>query len=146
VSPDASERLTVAEAARRLGVSQDAVRKRIKRDTIGYVRHDDGRVYVYLDPSETPQATDQGGVQDALIAELQDRVVFLQRELERKDAIMLNMTEAMKALNPPASLQRESPVSPDSPGPSDTPTDTSGERQTPDTRPWWQRWFGSVDK
>jgi excisionase family DNA binding protein len=40
---------------------------------------------------------------------------------------------------------REAPESPESPGPSDTPAPTAGQRQEPDTRPWWQRWFGSVD-
>jgi hypothetical protein len=33
-----------------------------------------------------------------LIASLEDQVKFLREELARKDAIMLNMTEAMKSL------------------------------------------------
>ena len=45
---------------------------------------------------------------------------------------------------------REAPESPDIPAPSDAPPDASGGAQeaseTPDTRPWWQRWFGSVDR
>ena len=41
---------------------------------------------------------------------------------------------------------REAPESPESPGPSETPTDASGGQQTPSQRPWWQRWFGSVDR
>jgi excisionase family DNA binding protein len=48
----AIERLTVAQAAARLGVSQDAVRKRIKRGTIEYEQGQDGRLHVYLDPLE----------------------------------------------------------------------------------------------
>ena len=48
----AIERLTVAQAAARLGVSQDAVRKRIKRGTIEYEQDQDGRLHVYLDPLE----------------------------------------------------------------------------------------------
>jgi excisionase family DNA binding protein len=45
---------------------------------------------------------------------------------------------------------REAPESPEIAGASDAPTDAGGEAQeaseTPDTRPWWQRWFGSVDR
>jgi excisionase family DNA binding protein len=41
---------------------------------------------------------------------------------------------------------REAPESPESPGRSETPTDASGGQQTPSQRPWWQRWFGSVDR
>jgi excisionase family DNA binding protein len=140
VSPDASERLTVAEAARRLGVSQDAVRKRIKRDTIGYVRHDDGRVYVYLDPSETPQATDQVGVQDrtdALIAELQDRVRSLEEANRENRRIIAALTQRIPEIEAP----RESPTPSDSPGPTPTPTEASGEPQEPTARPWWRRIF-----
>jgi excisionase family DNA binding protein len=48
----AIERLTVAQAAARLGVSQDAVRKRIKRGTIEYEQGQDGRLHAYLDPLE----------------------------------------------------------------------------------------------
>jgi len=33
---------------------------------------------------------------------MRSRIQFLEDELQRKDAILLNMTEAMKALNPPA--------------------------------------------
>jgi hypothetical protein len=33
----------------------------------------------------------------ALMSEMRDRVAFLEEELRRKDAILLNMTEAMKA-------------------------------------------------
>jgi IS30 family transposase len=45
----ALERLTVAQAAAQLGVSQDAIRKRIRRNTIDYDQDPDGRIYVYVD-------------------------------------------------------------------------------------------------
>ena len=59
---------------------------------------------------------------DALISEMQQRLALLERELDvrteeirRRDTIIMNMTEAMKALNPPAtedsSEARESPES-----------------------------------
>jgi hypothetical protein len=78
---------------------------------------------------------------DVVFADLRDRVEFLQRELERKDAILLNMTEAMKAISPPAQEEpihepRESPV---------TPTGEPGGGEVSDIPPqrsWWRRLFG----
>jgi excisionase family DNA binding protein len=50
VSEDESiERLSVAEAAQVLGVTRDAVHKRISRGSIKYERGEDGRFYVYVD-------------------------------------------------------------------------------------------------
>jgi hypothetical protein len=70
-------------------------------------------------------------------------LAFLERELDvrteeirRRDTIIMNMTEAMKALNPPAQAEpveaRESPVSP---GPTETPTPPPEEAQTATQRP-----------
>jgi excisionase family DNA binding protein len=43
------DRITVQEAARRLGVKDDAIRKRIQRGTLEHEKDPDGRVFVYLD-------------------------------------------------------------------------------------------------
>ena len=79
------DRLTVAQAAEVLGISQDAVRKRIARGTISNNRDDAGRVYVYLSPSETVHRTDQDDasktVQDPYIRSLEDRIASLERQL-----------------------------------------------------------------
>jgi hypothetical protein len=71
---------------------------RIKRGTLRSERQG-GRVFVLLGQS---QPTDQLGEPTTLISEMRSRIQFLEDELQRKDAILLNMTEAMKALNPPA--------------------------------------------
>jgi excisionase family DNA binding protein len=119
------ERLTIQEAAHRLGVSESAIRKRIKRGTLRREKTEDGRVLVYI---ETPAPTSVPGAEevrtperDALISQMQKRVAFLEHELEvrseeirRRDTIIMNMTEAKKALSPPsqgaseASDERES--------------------------------------
>jgi hypothetical protein len=74
-------------------------------------------VYVYLAPSETVHKTDQDTiqddaaktVQDAYIRRsLEDQIAFLRRELERKDAILLNLTERIPELEAPSEA-RESP-------------------------------------
>jgi len=43
------DRFSIQEAARRLGISEGAVRKRVAHDTLRNDKDDDGRVYVYLD-------------------------------------------------------------------------------------------------
>lgn len=107
-SPDL-DRLTVAQAADALKISQDAVRKRIARGSIRHDRDESGRVYVYLLPSETVHETDQDTaqddatktVQDTYIRSLEDQIAFLRRELERKDTILLNLTERIPELEAP---------------------------------------------
>lgn len=105
---------TVHEAANALGVSVDAIRKRIQRGTITYERREDGRVYVLLDKASTMQDTsgtssstvvneDEGerpvryGTEE-FIGSLRDQIGFLRRELERKDAILLRMAERIPEL------------------------------------------------
>ena len=113
-SPDL-DRLSVAHAAA-LSISQDAVRKRIARGTIPHDRDEAGRVYVYLSPSETVHKTDQDTmqghatktVQNAYIQSLQDQIAFLRRELERKDAILLNLTERIPQLEAPSEVRESS--------------------------------------
>src|SRR5215212_11236334 len=93
-----NQRATVPEAAELLGITAEAVRMRIKRGTLRAERQG-GRVFVLLGQA---QPTDQPSEPTTLISEMRSRIQFLEDELQRKDAILLNMTEAMKALNPPA--------------------------------------------
>jgi hypothetical protein len=123
-----SNRVSVYQAAEIMGVTVDAIRKRVSRDTISHERDEDGRVWVVLDTdqdaaSKVRDADQPQSASDALISEMRNRIAFLEQEMEawreesrRKDTIIMNMTEAMKALNPPApegsSEARESDVSP----------------------------------
>src|SRR5215217_1493930 len=142
------DRLTVAEAADALDVSQDAVRKRIARGTIPHDRDKSGRVHVYLPPSETVHETDQDTVQDGAaktvqdiyIRSLEDQIAFLRRELERKDTILLNLTDRIPQLEAP----RESSemVVEDAPEGAEEPHPATGEAQEEAHRPWWRRVLG----
>ena len=96
------ERVTVQEAGRRLGITESAVRKRVQRGLLEHDKEPDGRLYVYLDTCDTGQDEVRDRSYDMLVRRLENENEFLRRELERKDTIMLNMTEAMKALSPPA--------------------------------------------
>jgi excisionase family DNA binding protein len=148
------ERLTIQEAAHRLGVSESAIRKRIKRGTLQREKTEDGRVLVYMEASAPGTEEVRTPERDALISEMQKRLAFLERELDvrteeirRRDTIIMNMTEAMKALSPPSQE-----ASPDEREPSQTveeepervePRSSAGEGQESEQRPWWRRIFGS---
>ena len=142
----ARQRVDVNRAAEILGISTDAVRKRARRGSLPSEKDADGHLYVWL----ADGAPDGSTPTRAHLDSLQEQIAFLRRELERKDAILLNMTEAMKALNPPATPEptpepRESPETP-APGPDGAeprPADT-GAQEGSEPRPggWWRRFFG----
>jgi hypothetical protein len=142
------ERLTVADAAALMGVSQDAVRKRIQRNSITWDKDAEGRVYVYLDPSETRQAGDQDASKTALEI-MENQVEYLRKQLEvwqeearRKDHIIAALTERIPELEPAKEAPREPREE------SVTPSEESGRKHVPqddtgDSRPWWKRMFSS---
>jgi hypothetical protein len=120
-----NRRLTVPQAAQALGITEGAVRGRLKRGTLRSHR-EAGTVYVVLEGSPSAvhrdesvgEATDQSELVDELrrTNELLREVINTRdEEIRRRDTIIMNMTEAMKALNPPApedsSETRESPES-----------------------------------
>jgi hypothetical protein len=163
VSEDASvERLSVGKAAQVLGVTRDAIHKRINRGSIEFERGDDGRLYVYVDTStlgldaSTDTSKGESKVEsnvesNALISEMRGRIEDLRMQLEAETRaneenrrIIAALTSRIPEL-PPASSQepRESPESEASPGPSPTPTEEAGGAQEPTERPWWRRMFGT---
>jgi hypothetical protein len=158
------DRATVYEAAQFLGVTVDAIRKRIQRDTIPHERHENGRVYVLLDTSSTLQDTSgtlQDGDQDKyqtrrddLVESLREQVEYLKgvvsmrdEEIRRRDHIIAGLVERL----PP---QLEAPISPGSETPEFPQTfaedaggvgahpATEGAQEAPEARSWWRRWFG----
>jgi hypothetical protein len=52
-------RVSVREAAERLGTTVDAIRKCVQRDTIAHEKDSDGRVWIFLDAGRTRQDTDR---------------------------------------------------------------------------------------
>ena len=147
-SPDL-DRLTVAQAADALSISQDAVRKRIARGTIPHDRDESGRVYVYSSPSETVHKTDQDTmqddatktVQDVHVRSLEDQIAFLRRELERKDAILLNLTERIPQLEAPSEARESLQTTEEEPERAE-PHSATGGAQEGVRRSWWRRVFG----
>lgn len=137
------DRVTVPEAAELLGVTQSAVRKRIQRGTIPWDKDAEGRIYVYVDPSEMGLGTGDDASQDApagrsrdeLLEVYRDQVDFLRRELERKDTIIMSLTQRIPELEA-ASEPRESPKN--------APAGTEGAEEVPPEekrRSWLYRFF-----
>ena len=134
--------MSVSEAAARLGVTPDAVRQRIRRDTIEYEKTEDGRYYVYL----TPQDTLHDGLQDAYINALKSQIAMLERELEdrkeeaqRYQHLLARALERIPAIESPPdtpSEPRESPVSASGDFGSTQAAPPPGEQ-----RSWWHRLF-----
>jgi len=62
----AQDRVTIQEAARRLGVKEDAIRKRIQRGTLPHEKTDEGRVFVWVEATQdTTRDTTEDAYQDA---------------------------------------------------------------------------------
>jgi hypothetical protein len=147
----ATRRVTLKEAAEILGVSKEAVRKRVIRKTLRSDTGEDGRRYVYLDVGGDEPTTHEP---DALISEMRERISYLEglvetrdEEIRRRDAIIMNMTEAMKALSPPTqeapSDERESPETvEEAPERAEPWSAAGGAREGVQRRPWWRRVFG----
>jgi excisionase family DNA binding protein len=136
------QRVTTKEAAEALGISVEAVRKRIERGQLGHERVD-GRVYVYLDGDQTESGPNVEVESTALISEKNARIELLERQLTEANErdrenrrIIAALTQRIPQLEAPAE-PRESP-------------ETVTEQEEADARPqsgervpWWRRMFGS---
>ena len=119
-------RLTIQEAARTLGISEGAVRKRVTRDTLTHDKGDDGRVYVYLDAGDRRgvDSVQDAGVDphnSALISQLRDEVAYLREENRRKDEIIMSQALTVLQLTAPRepSGATEMPIKHDPADPAD---------------------------
>ena len=150
-------RVTLREAAIRLGVSEGAIRKRVARGTLRSEMGTDGRRYVYLDGGTDGGADTSSPRGSELVDELRDQVGYLRdviatrdEEIRRRDVIISQLTQANAAL-----AQRIPEIeAPASPEPRESPSEATeqpgrGEpqpaeevAQEPAQRPWWRRLFG----
>ena len=150
------ERLTVARAAASLGISEGAVRSRIKRGTLPTTR-EGGTVFVLLGGSTSqanqPPNTGVPGDQSKLVDALQDQIHYLRVQLDaerearteerrRHDTIVAQLTSRIPAIE----ATRETTEAPES-----AAEEPEGAEPRPDRvearegahRPWWRRMFGS---
>jgi hypothetical protein len=141
----ALERLTVAQAATRLGVTQDAIRKRISRNTIDYDQDPDGRIHVYVDSSEIGQDKSSDASTEKLVEVQHQEIEFLRRQLEtrteeirRRDSIIAGLTQRIPELEAPLesqlTLENTTRTVPTPEGPTG-----SQEVQRGAHKAWWRR-------
>lgn len=134
----ATRRVTIREAADTLGVSKEAIRKRVIRGTLRSDTGEDGRRYVYLDTDTDEAPTGEHG---ALISQLRDEVAYLREENRRKDEIIMQQAMTVRALTAPQEPPGASEAS-ESPGPRERPFTEEESPQEGRERPWWRRVFG----
>jgi hypothetical protein len=153
------ERRTVAEAAEQLGISKEAVRKRITRKTLRSDRDEDGTVYVYVSPSGTPSgAASATGVadRDLLYQEQRERIAYLEKQVEeerearrRADTLLARLMdrvpelEAPNETSSPPRAREQGENATDNETATQTPTQTPSDDTGASRLPWWRRWLGS---
>jgi hypothetical protein len=96
------ERATIAEAAKLLNVTQEAIRGRIKRGTIEHEKGDDGKTYVFLTDAESHAQHDPNGMANGMVNDyieaLKSEIADWKEEARRKDTIIAQMNQTMGAL------------------------------------------------
>jgi hypothetical protein len=151
-----------------LGISEDAVRMRVKRGTLEAER-EGRRLYILLTPDPTTDPTPTRT--DELIAELRDRVRSLEeqmqeereanRENRRIIAALTSRIPQIEAPQEPSETPSEATEQPGRVGPqtevegAQEPRESSGmhmpeagggpsphDQQRASERPWWRRMFG----
>ena len=147
-----NEWITVANAARILGVSKQAIRQRIYRNTISHRKDEEGTVFVRITgPNPDTNGESYGEhtayTEDAnreLIDELRDRVGFLERQLDTEQAasaelrrIVAGLVQRVPELEPP----REPREPPETTAPEGPP---EGVEEVPPPKEeksisWWRR-------
>jgi excisionase family DNA binding protein len=157
--------VTVQEAARRLGVKDDAIRKRIQRGTLRSEKDpEDGRVYVYLDTTQdTTQDASYDGTQDktydaaedasweavVLVEEMRGRIASLERMLDeerearteerrRHDTLMATLMQRIPELEAPQEPRDASETASPRSDRGTTPEDSEEPTQR---RSWLYRFF-----
>jgi hypothetical protein len=151
------ERLTVAAAAERLGITKEAVRKRIHRGTLRSDRGSDGTVMVYVPASETPSSTTVSPDRELLYVEMRERIAYLERQVEeerearrRADTLLARLMDRMPKLEAPPgepTPSQEASGGPQSAGSGSSIREEAlpaGEEAQEGTErvPWWRREFG----
>jgi hypothetical protein len=132
------QRLDLRDAADVLGLTVDAVRKRVKRGTLEAEKGPDGRLYVFLD---TDQESDHPRSDtDRLISVLEEQ---LRQEREAHAEARRLLAAALERIPPQLKAPQEARESPETPVEPRLSTTGPPEAGTPaEGRPWWRRWFG----
>jgi len=136
-------RVTLTEAAELLGTSRDAIRMRVKRGTLRSEKGEDGRRYVFVDPSRdratnaNTQAEDEGSPTATPLEELREQVGYLREQLRREQDAHAEARRIIAGLvqRVPELEAARDPTPPQEPSESDlTATDPTARGDVPDDR------------
>ena len=151
------ERVTVANAAERLDITKEAVRKRISRGTLRSDKDSDGTVHVYLPSSGTSSGTASESIgRNELVELLRAQLEELRadrdawRDQARRSDYMASaamertreLENRIRELEAPSEAQ-ESPQTVEEEPERAEPHPATGGAQEGAQRPWWRRIFGS---
>ncbi len=147
-----TRRVDLGEAAKILGITREAVRRRAKRGTLPSEHGADGKLYVWVagvHPHAHHGVHDSRAVsgvddRDLLLDRMASEIEYLREESRRKDTIIMSLAQRippqLEAPREAPREMRESPVAASEPEPrGDTPSDEA-------RRPWWLRWLGVEQK
>jgi hypothetical protein len=150
------ERLTVAQAAASLGITEGAVRSRIKRGTLPTAK-EGGTVFVLLgggtSQANQPPNTDVPNDQFELIASLQDQVRYLREQLDverearteerrRHDTVVAQLTSKIPAIEAPQEPTEAAETVEEEPERAESHPTTGEAQEGAQRRSWWRRVFG----
>jgi excisionase family DNA binding protein len=146
-------RVTIQEAARRLGVKEDAIRKRIQRGSMRHEKAEDGRVYVWVDATQdetqdtghTSQDVYQDAAQDERLEDLREQIAYLRRQLDeerdarrRADTILAQLSQAnaeqartIRAIEAPQEATDATEAVEEAPDRADPRPSTGGRQEPP---------------
>jgi hypothetical protein len=159
---------TVAEAARVLGITEGAVRKRVERGKLAAEHTRDGRLLVYLDCDTTatdttrdrPRQSRDERHEDRYTRSLEEQVVYLRSQLEqervvrteerrRQDTVIAQLSRAneeqartIRELEAPSEPAVSSETAAQEPESAEPRPDAPGAQEGVQ-RPWWRRMFGA---
>jgi len=143
---ESTNRVTVQEAARLLGISEGAVRARIHRGTLETAR-EGGTVYVRIDGEDTSKERTE---QTELVQALREHNTTLERQLnaEREASaelrrIIAALTQRIPELEAPKQESPEAPIeATEQPGRVEDQAVIRSPQTSSERVPWWRRFFG----
>jgi predicted transcriptional regulator len=152
-------KLSVYEAAKKLGITESAVRQRAYRGTLRSEKGPDGRLFVYVAEQDTQHNDQVNGAVEDYINALKSQVGSLEADKEkldrdkehlreesvRKDHIIMSLTQRIPAIEAPE-VDAEEVTEPRESAVSDSETEAKGavpqdSAEAEIRQPWWKRWF-----
>jgi hypothetical protein len=150
-------RVSVYEAAEVMGLTVDAIRKRISRDTIPHKRDEDGRVWVLLDADQDAaskvQDTDQPQSDSSALISAKDETIATLREqleaerqahAEARRLLLEALTKIPAAREAPSETPQAAETVTETPEGAEDRSHAPGAHSEAEgvQRPWWRRVFG----